>query len=201
MLLCIGNLFLALRYGVNTGEQNRPQSHNDWNGAQGALGQLGRRRDAKILAHADVTKRNGGQVEPAGAAHFVLAVDVIHITLWKPADSLPGGPNKVVSLAVCQRFGRTALHAPRQQSLGDARIAQGALLNPWRQGLFVFIGWDFERAGNHAVATTDAHRGVVGDGTGFSLLKCLDKTGRCTRRLQAVIALCFQKMRPGGGRI
>jgi hypothetical protein len=83
----------------------------------------------------------------------------------------------------------TDLHATRQLSLFDSRLAQGALHHSGGKRLVVFVGRDVERAGDHAVTAAHTERRVVADRAAGVLFERLYEAGRSTRRLQTVVAL------------
>ena len=57
--------------------------------------------------------------------------------------------------------------------------------------LVIFIGRDFERAGNHTIAAAHTNRCIVNHCTGFSFGKCPHETCGGTCRLKTMVALEF----------
>ena len=121
----------------------------------------------------------------------MLTIYVVDITTRVLVDASPSESEQIISLSVGERFGRAGFHTAGEESFYDPGITEGTLSNPGGQGLVVFVGRDLEGAGNHAVATADADRLVIGHGTGFGLFEGAHETSRGAGRLQTVIALDF----------
>ena len=158
-------LSLRLLNGVDAGQEHRPEAGHDGHGGQRPGGQFGRRRDAQVFPQADGPEGHPRDIEPVGAAHFVLAVNVVQVAAREGVDALPGDLDQVGAFAVDQGLHRAGAHAARHRQLarGDLRVAQGALHDPGGQGLVVLEGRNLEGAGNHAVAAAHADRAVPGD--------------------------------------
>ena len=158
---------------------------------------LRRRHDAQVLPHADGLEGYAREIEPARAAHFVFAVDMVLVASREGVQALPGDPQQVGAGAIDQGLNGTGAHAARHRQLarGDQRLTQGALHDPGGQGLIVLEGRDIKRAGDHAVAAAHADRAVPNDPALLGLGKGPDETGRSAGRLQAVLALVLAEDR------
>jgi hypothetical protein len=120
---------------------------------------------------------------------YRLAVDVIDVAVGALADPLTRDGDQVLPPAKEQRFLRTGFDTTRQLAFEQARMTQGALHHPRLERLVVLVSRHVERAGDQAVATPDAHRGVVHDGAFGCLAIGVDEAGRHTGRFHTVIAL------------
>ena len=76
-----GYFILALGHGVNAGQEHGPEAGHNGHGGQRPGGQFGRRHGAQILTHADGLEGHSREVQPVGAAHLVLAVNVVQVAV------------------------------------------------------------------------------------------------------------------------
>src|ERR1035441_1734020 len=140
-----------------------------------------------VGAQPDLFERYRREVEHAGAAYFLHAVDLVVIPAGLPGDPLARFGEQFVAVAAHRGAHRTGLGARRLLALALPLRAHIALAH-LRQALVPLVGGHLERAGLHAISAAHALIRVVYYRPQRRLLQRAHGTHRSTRRLLAIHA-------------
>src|SRR3990172_7155604 len=194
LLRFTGGALPAPRERVEPHQERWPERQHERNRRQERPGQLGIRRGPEVHPEAELLERDVGQVEPAGAAHLVLAVDVVDVAVRVLVDAGLRALQELSPLAELEGSAGAHLGARRELALPQAVGAEGALPDE-RERPVVLELRDPEGARDHAVAAPDAAVRAVHDRPLGELVERVDEARGHARRGHAVHALGLREGR------
>src|SRR3972149_5167530 len=150
LLRFTGGALPAPRERVEPHQERWPERQHERNRRQERPGPLGIRRGPEVHPEAELLERDVGQVEPAGAAHLVLAVDVVDVAVRVLVDAGLRDLQELSPLAELKGSAGAHLGARRELALPQAVGAEGALPDE-RERPVVLELRDLEGARVHAV--------------------------------------------------
>src|ERR1017187_1145133 len=127
------DLVATLAEGVHAHEERRPERDDEGHGRKRAVGELGVGLLLDAGGKLQGLERHVGDVEPARAARFVLAVDLVDVLFRVLVDALLGLFEEVGARAELERARRADLRARGHEALRLALRAERALLDERRR--------------------------------------------------------------------
>src|SRR5205807_10537189 len=108
-----------------------------------------------VGAETDLFEGHSGEIEDAGAANFLDAVDLVVVGAGLFGEAFAGFGDKVIAIAAEGSADRAGFGAGGGLTFALARVAHIALAH-FGQALRPFVGRHLEGAGLHAISTAHA---------------------------------------------